>query len=52
MIWLMEYLQEWNGPKDRWTKRQKDQWCEYLGIITLFVKHFQFPKPNTEVSHE
>lgn len=50
-VWLTAYLEEWNGPKARWTKKQKDQWCEYLGIITLFAKDFRFPAHTDERSN-
>ncbi len=40
--WLTYYLEAWNGPKIKWSKKQKDQWCEYLAILTLYEKNFHF----------
>ncbi len=46
--WLTEHMEEWNGPKRGWTKKQKDRWCEYLGLLTLFVQNFHFPTPSND----
>ncbi len=46
--WLTEHLEGWYGDKRTWTKKQKDQWCEYLGVLTLFAKDFHFPTQNSD----
>jgi hypothetical protein len=48
--WLTNYMESWNGPKAKWTKKQKDKWCEYLGVLTLFAKNFHFPNAPSEPS--
>ena len=46
--WAVAYYEGWNGPKAKWTKRQRDHFDAQMGFLMLFIDGFKFSPKEQE----